>query len=80
MQLNETNIVNQFQQEIQFSYVVPGETPSQAVVGICTNKVKGMGYCWFICQTQTKITLWSNFKSVNEFKNMTVYSQKVQEG
>lgn len=26
MQLNETNIVNQLEQEIQFSNVVPGET------------------------------------------------------
>lgn len=35
MQPNETNIVNQFEQEIKFSKVVPGKTPEQAFVSIC---------------------------------------------
>lgn len=40
VQLNETNIVNQFEHEIQFSAVVPGETLRQAVEKICITTVK----------------------------------------
>lgn len=66
IQLNETNIVNQFEREIKFSAVVPGETLCQAVVRTCTNTVKWRGwYNRFMCQTQTKMTLCSHLKWVN---------------
>jgi len=42
MQLNETNIVNQFQHKIKFWWVIPGETLRRAVVRICTHKVNGV--------------------------------------
>lgn len=58
MQLNETNIVNQLEQEIQFSNVVPGETARRAVGRLCSNIMKNNGYSWIIIQIQNKITLW----------------------
>lgn len=39
MQSNETNIVNQFEHKIKFSWLVPSEILCYSVVRICTNKV-----------------------------------------
>lgn len=40
MQLNETNIVSQFEEEIKFA--VPGDNLCHAVVTLCTHKEKGI--------------------------------------
>lgn len=62
MQLNETNIVNQFKQEIKFSYVVPGETPSQAVWGFAHIKWWRWGVVGSSVRFRPKL-LWSKLKS-----------------